>query len=95
MFIVTSLRPLPHRMYKYQQADYKGLKRESREFARDIKEQAIEMDSQISGHPLRQPFTYLWRYTSHIRQYVVTRSPNLGLQELSGPYIVNEINYMY
>ena len=51
VFIESSLRPTkksssPRPVYKYHRADYEGFKKEFREFARDINEQATEMDSQ-------------------------------------------------
>ena len=51
VFVESSLRPTKkspslRRVYKYHQADYEGFKKEFREFARDINEQATEMDSQ-------------------------------------------------
>ena len=95
VFIESSLRPTkkspsPRRVYKNHQSDYDGFKKEFREIARDINEQTTEMDSQTILTSFNTAIHRLME--KYKRQYVVTRSPNLGLQELSGPYIVSEIN---
>ena len=51
VFIESSLRPIkkspsPRRVYKYHRADYDGFKREFRELAGNISEQASELDLQ-------------------------------------------------
>ena len=74
----TRKSPLPRQVYKYHRADYDGFKKEFREFARDSMSRQQKWTVRLSGHSSRQPSTDLWRNTSNTRQYVVTRSPNLG-----------------